>query len=137
MSDTHLTTTRFSDLSLAETLLQGVEAAGFSFCTPIQAQTLPLALKGQDVLGQAQTGTGKTAAFLLAAFHRLVTSPPSDTRRPNQPRAIIIAPTRELAIQIHKDALPLAQGSNFRIDVVYGAPVTSSNAKIWKKVWTF
>jgi ATP-dependent RNA helicase RhlB len=120
MSDTHLTQTRFTDLGLAEPLLQGIDKAGFSFCTPIQAETLPLALKGQDVLGQAQTGTGKTAAFLLAVLHRLLTTPPSAKRQPNQPRAIIIAPTRELAVQIHKDALPLAAGCDFRICVVYG-----------------
>jgi len=120
MSDTHLTEVKFSDLELAEPLLQGVDAAGFSYCTPIQAQALPLALDGKDVLGQAQTGTGKTAAFLLAALHRLLTQPASDQRKPNQPRAIIIAPTRELAVQIHKDALPLAEGCNFQIRVVYG-----------------
>lgn len=120
MSDTHLSDTRFSDLNLPETLLQGIDAAGFSFCTPIQAETLPLALKGQDVLGQAQTGTGKTAAFLLAVLNRLLTQPPHEKRKPNQPRAIIIAPTRELAVQIHKDALPLAKPCNFQVRVVYG-----------------
>lgn len=120
MSDTHLSDTRFSDLNLPETLLQGIDAAGFSFCTPIQAETLPLALKGQDVLGQAQTGTGKTAAFLLAVLNRLLTQPPHEKRKPNQPRAIIIAPTRELAVQIHNDALPLAKPCNFQVRVVYG-----------------
>ncbi len=120
MSDTHLTETSFRELGLADALVQGVEAAGFSYCTPIQAETLPLALKGQDVLGQAQTGTGKTAAFLLAVLHRLLTVPPPASRRPNQPRAFILAPTRELAIQIHKDALALAGSTDFRIQVVYG-----------------
>jgi ATP-dependent RNA helicase RhlB len=120
MTDTHLSDTKFSDLDLDEPLMQGIEAAGFSYCTPIQAETLPLALKGQDVLGQAQTGTGKTAAFLLAVLHNLLTKPADENRRRNQPRAIIIAPTRELAIQIHKDALPLAKGCNFQLRVVYG-----------------
>lgn len=120
MPDTHLTKTLFSDLELAAPLLQGVDAAGFSRCTPIQAQTLPLALKGKDVLGQAQTGTGKTAAFLLATLHRLLTQPDDENRRVNQPRALIVAPTRELAVQIHKDALPLAQACEFNIRVVYG-----------------
>lgn len=120
MSDTHLTEVSFRDLKLAEPLLQGVDAAGFSHCTPIQAQTLPLALEGKDVLGQAQTGTGKTAAFLLAALHHLLTNPASDNRKPNQPRAIIIAPTRELAVQIYKDALPLAKGCKMQMRVVYG-----------------
>ena len=120
MADTHLSDTKFNELDLDEPLMQGIEAAGFSYCTPIQAETLPLALKGQDVLGQAQTGTGKTAAFLLAVLHNLLTKPAAENRRHNQPRAIIIAPTRELAIQIHKDALPLAKGCNFQLRVVYG-----------------
>lgn len=120
MSDTHLTDTQFTDLALAEPLLQGVDAAGFSRCTPIQAQTLPLALEGKDILGQAQTGTGKTAAFLLATLHRLLTQPDDENRQVNQPRALIVAPTRELAVQIHKDALPLAKACDFNIRVVYG-----------------
>jgi ATP-dependent RNA helicase RhlB len=120
MSDTHLTEVSFRDLKLAEPLLQGVDAAGFSHCTPIQAQTLPLALEGKDILGQAQTGTGKTAAFLLAVLHHLLTNPAADNRKPNQPRAIIIAPTRELAVQIYKDALPLAKGCDMQMRVVYG-----------------
>lgn len=120
MTNTHTTETAFSDLKLAEPLLQGVESAGFSHCTPIQAQTLPITLDGKDILGQAQTGTGKTAAFLLAILHRLQTVPASPKRKKNQPRAIVIAPTRELAVQIHKDALPLAKGCNFKIHAVYG-----------------
>lgn len=120
MSDTHITTVTFHDLNLADTLLQGIDVAGFSHCTPIQAQTLPLALDGKDILGQAQTGTGKTAAFLLATLHRLQTVAASSARKPNQPRAIIIAPTRELAVQIHKDALILAQGTSLKMCVVYG-----------------
>ncbi len=120
MTDTHTTNITFRELKLAEPLLQGINAAGFSHCTPIQAQTLPLTLDGQDILGQAQTGTGKTAAFLLAVLHRLLTSPADLQRKKNQPRAIIIAPTRELAIQIHKDALPLAKNSGMQLRVVYG-----------------
>jgi ATP-dependent RNA helicase RhlB len=120
MTNTHTTDIAFQDLKLAAPLLQGVEAAGFSYCTPIQAQTLPLTLEGKDILGQAQTGTGKTAAFLLAVLHRLLTVPADPMRKKNQPRAIIIAPTRELAVQIHKDALPLAQGCNLQIHAVYG-----------------
>jgi len=120
MTDTHITNTAFHDLKLADPLLQGVDAAGFSHCTPIQAQSLPLTLAGQDILGQAQTGTGKTAAFLLAVLHRLLTTPTNPRRKKNQPRAIIIAPTRELAVQIHKDALPLAKGCDMQLRVVYG-----------------
>jgi len=120
MIDTHTTKIAFRDLKLAEPLLQGIDTAGFSHCTPIQAQTLPLTLNGQDILGQAQTGTGKTAAFLLAVLHRLLTTPASPRRKKKQPRAIIIAPTRELAIQIHKDAQPLAEGCDMQLRVVYG-----------------
>ncbi|MBL1278510.1 MAG: ATP-dependent RNA helicase RhlB [Ectothiorhodospiraceae bacterium] len=120
MGDTHTTEVAFKDLNLADSLLQGIDSAGFSYCTPIQAQTLPLTLGGKDILGQAQTGTGKTAAFLLATLHRLQNFPPSASRKVNQPRAIIIAPTRELAVQIHKDALHLAQNCGMQIRVVYG-----------------
>ncbi len=120
MSDTHLSEVSFSSLGLHEALVSGVAAAGFSHCTPIQAETLPLALQGQDVLGQAQTGTGKTAAFLLAVLHRLLSEPAVTGRRANQPRAFILAPTRELAIQIHKDALALAGRTDLQIRVVYG-----------------
>ncbi|MBI3574122.1 MAG: DEAD/DEAH box helicase [Gammaproteobacteria bacterium] len=98
---------------------QNVSEAGFEFCTPIQAETLPLALAGQDVAGQAQTGTGKTAAFLLAAFNYLLTHLPED-RRPTQPRAIMLAPTRELAVQIHKDAVGLGAHTGFRLGLVFG-----------------
>ena len=120
MSTEHLTETSFAGLGLAEPLLQGVREAGFTHCTPIQAQTLPLALAGHDVAGQAQTGTGKTAAFLLAAFHYLINHPPHAGRRATQPRAIMLAPTRELAIQIHKDAEVLGKFTGFKLGLVYG-----------------
>ncbi len=120
MSTEHLTETPFAGLGLAEPLLQGVREAGFTHCTPIQAQTLPLALAGHDVAGQAQTGTGKTAAFLLAAFHHLLNHPPHPDRRANQPRAVMLAPTRELAIQIHKDAEVLGKHAGFKLGLVYG-----------------
>ncbi len=119
MSDQHLSKLAFASLGLSKELMQGIEDAGFSFCTPIQAETLPLALQGQDVAGQAQTGTGKTAAFLLALMHHLLKHPAA-ARRPNQPRALVLAPTRELAIQIHKDAEQLGAHSGFRFGVVYG-----------------
>lgn len=93
---------------------------GYDFCTPIQALSLPLALEGKDVAGQAQTGTGKTAAFLLATMHTLLSTESSPNRKQNQPRAIIIAPTRELAIQIHKDAEELGKYSELQLALVYG-----------------
>ncbi|MBI5612183.1 MAG: ATP-dependent RNA helicase RhlB [Gammaproteobacteria bacterium] len=120
MSTEHLTATPFAGLGLADSLLQGVRDAGFVTCTPIQAQTLPLALAGRDVAGQAQTGTGKTAAFLLASFHHLLNHPAPAGRRPNQPRAVMLAPTRELAIQIHKDAEVLGKYTGFKLGLVYG-----------------
>ncbi len=120
MSDTHLSKIRFDSLNMVPELLQGTEAVGFSYCTPIQALSLPEALQSRDVAGQAQTGTGKTAAFLLATMHRLLTKPAREKRRVNQPRAIIFAPTRELAIQIEKDAQALGQYTGLKTGVVYG-----------------
>lgn len=120
MSDHHLSDLPFSRLNLPEALLAGVRQAGFEFCTPIQAQALPLALAGRDVAGQAQTGTGKTAAFLLATFNHLLTHPAPESRRPTQPRAIILAPTRELAVQIHKDAEVLGAATGYRLNLVFG-----------------
>jgi ATP-dependent RNA helicase RhlB len=120
MSDHHLSNKSFSALGMPEALLRGTHEAGFEFCTPVQAETLPLALAGHDVAGQAQTGTGKTAAFLLAAFNRLLTQPAAENRRPNQPRAIMLAPTRELAAQIHKDAEVLGRHTGLKLGLVYG-----------------
>lgn len=96
-----LTDTRFSNLELSDDILQGLEDAGFKQCSPIQDKALPIALRGKDIAGQAQTGTGKTAAFLLATFQHLLND---ESEAIKNPRALIIAPTRELAIQIHKDA---------------------------------
>ena len=117
---THLSDHRFDEYKLPDSLLQGLKQANFEFCTPIQAQTLPHTLQGQDVAGQAQTGTGKTMAFLIAVYHRLLTQPASEHRKPNQPRALIIAPTRELAIQIHKDAELLGKHAGLKLALVYG-----------------
>jgi ATP-dependent RNA helicase RhlB len=120
MQNDHLTEVKFNQLDLPQELLQGIEESGFSSCTPIQAETLPLTLKQQDVAGQAQTGTGKTAAFLIACFAHLLNNPANEQRKPNQPRAFILAPTRELAVQIHKDAVQLNQKTGFRLAVAYG-----------------
>jgi ATP-dependent RNA helicase RhlB len=120
MSDQHLSERRFSDFALPQKLLQGIEETGFSRCTPIQAQTLPIALQGRDVAGQAQTGTGKTAAFLIALYHHLLNHPAEPSRRANQIRALVLAPTRELAIQIHKDALALGRHTDLALGLAYG-----------------
>ncbi len=120
MSNQHLTEQTFANLDLPEPLLRGVAETGFEFCTPIQAATLPVVLAGRDVAGQAQTGTGKTAAFLLATFNHLLRRDPIATRMATQPRAVILAPTRELAIQIHKDAEVLGKYTGFTMGLVYG-----------------
>ncbi|MEZ5546009.1 MAG: ATP-dependent RNA helicase RhlB [Lysobacteraceae bacterium] len=120
MSDKPLTDISFSSLPLAPTVLAGLESAGFLRTTPIQALTLPLALQGRDVAGQAQTGTGKTLAFLVAVVNRLLTRPALAERKPEDPRALILAPTRELAIQIHKDAVKFASDLGLKFALVYG-----------------
>src|SRR5476651_1731592 len=99
-----LTDIFFDSFDLHPHLLAGLHAAGFTRCTPIQEMTLPLALAGRDVAGQAQTGTGKTCAFLVALMNRLLTHSAVAERKDSDPRALVIAPTRELAIQIEKDA---------------------------------
>ncbi len=118
--DSYLTDVGVDSLGLVEPLLKGAEDAGFKLCTRIQAEALPIALEGRDVAGQAQTGTGKTAAFLLAAMQYLLTRPPMPDHRPGQPRVLILAPTRELAVQIARDAEVLGRHSGLRTVVVYG-----------------
>lgn len=120
MSDKPLTDITFSSFELHPALLAGLEAAGFTRCTPIQALTLPVALGGGDVAGQAQTGTGKTLAFLVATINRLLSRPALAERKPEDPRALILAPTRELAIQIHKDAVKFASDLGLKFALVYG-----------------
>ena len=118
MRPDHLSDVAFATLPLHPSLHAGLDALGFTHCTPIQAQTLPLALQGIDFAGQAQTGTGKSAAFLLATMDHLLRKPRSG--EPGQPRAVMLAPTRELAIQIAKDAEGLGAKTGLKIAVVYG-----------------
>lgn len=120
MSDKPLTDITLSSFDLHPMLLAGLEEAGFTRCTPIQALTLPLALNGRDVAGQAQTGTGKTLAFLVAVINRLLSKPALADRKPEDPRALILAPTRELAIQIHKDAVKFGSQLGLKFALVYG-----------------
>ncbi|MEQ7867829.1 ATP-dependent RNA helicase RhlB [Xanthomonas sp. WHRI 8393] len=120
MSDKPLTDLTFSTFDLHPALIAGLESAGFTRCTPIQALTLPVALPGGDVAGQAQTGTGKTLAFLVAVMNRLLIRPALADRKPEDPRALILAPTRELAIQIHKDAVKFGADLGLRFALVYG-----------------
>lgn len=117
-----LTQVRFDSLPIHDLVLKGIKDAGFDYCTQIQSETLPLSLAGKDVAGQAQTGTGKTAAFLISLFTHLLNHPPpkSNNSRRIAPRGFIIAPTRELARQIEKDALVLGKYCDFKIVCVYG-----------------
>ncbi len=117
MKKSHLTETTFSELGLNPQVVAGLEAMGFEHCTAIQAKSLPVLLKGTDIAGQAQTGEGKTIAFLAATFHKLLQTPKPDHK---QPRALIMAPTRELAVQIHRDAIEMAKATGLRLGVVYG-----------------
>ena len=120
MADQVLTDTFFEQFDLHPHLAAGLADCGFTRCTPIQALTLPVALEGRDVAGQAQTGTGKTCAFLVAVMNRLLTRPAIPERKDNDPRAVIIAPTRELAIQIDKDAQAIGRHTGLRCALIYG-----------------
>lgn len=112
--------TRFQDLDLPLEIMHAIADLQFMYCTPIQAGTLPHTLKGRDAFGQAQTGTGKTAAFLITIFNHLIRHPDSGARRPGTPRALVLAPTRELCIQIHKDALALGKYAGLNTVAVFG-----------------
>jgi len=111
---------RFDSLGLDAQLLSGLNSIGFTECTPIQEKTLPLTLQAKDVAGQAQTGTGKTAAFLIASIQNLLSKAARPGRKANDPRALIIAPTRELAIQIQKDFLDIGKTTPLKSVLVYG-----------------
>jgi len=110
---------RFDTLPIPPEVMAGIRKAGFETCTPIQEKTLPLTLAGKDVAGQAQTGTGKTAAFLITIFSRFMQRPAGE-RDPLSPRAIIIAPTRELVVQIERDARLLVGETGLSIQAVFG-----------------
>ena len=118
MQENYLSSARFADLPLHPLVLQALDDKGFEFCTPIQALSLPVTLQGKDVAGQAQTGTGKTIAFLTALFHHLLTHPTETDK--NQPRALILAPTRELAVQIEHDAQIFLKTTQFKTALAYG-----------------
>lgn len=106
---------KFDELQLDSAILAGVEAIGFEECTPVQAQAIPRVLEGRDVMVQSQTGTGKTAAFLLPAFQLLL-----HNERLRGSTAIVIAPTRELAVQIKEEADLLAEPLSIRSEVFHG-----------------
>jgi len=120
MKSNYLTSVSFSEFPLSPDLDSALQDAGFTYCTEIQQLSLPLMLEGKDIAAQSQTGTGKTAAFLLGMYQHLINNPPAEDRQPTELRAIILAPTRELAIQIHKDAEQLGANMNFKTVLAYG-----------------
>jgi ATP-dependent RNA helicase RhlB len=119
MKDNHLTKIKFSSLNIDPLIIKGINDLNFKFCTPIQSESLPIALQGKDVAGQAQTGTGKTAAFLISAIQRIIENDSSGKEK-KQPRIFVLAPTRELAIQIAKDAEAIGRHTNLKIGLAYG-----------------
>ncbi|MCW8926111.1 MAG: DEAD/DEAH box helicase [Xanthomonadales bacterium] len=123
-----LTEILFTSLDLHPKIIEGLEKAQFTHCTPIQALSLPPALEGSDVAGQAQTGTGKTAAFLLVIFNQLLKQKTENYG--NNPRSLVVAPTRELAIQIHRDAESLGSETGLKTGLAYGGVDYEKQRKI-------
>ncbi len=111
---------RFHDLKLPVELMHAIADLGFQYCTPIQQEILQATLSGKDATGRAQTGTGKTAAFLITIITKYLQKPPQGSRRPGAPRALILAPTRELVIQIADDAKKLLKYTNINVVEIYG-----------------
>ena len=112
--------TRFCDFDLPVELLHGIADLGFRYCSPIQAQSLPMTLRGGDVVGKAQTGTGKTAAFLVTVINDLMKNPIASERFAGEARSVILAPTRELAVQIGEDARALAKYCGLEVHTIVG-----------------
>ncbi len=125
--------TRFHDLKLTSTIMHAIADLGFQYCTPIQAEILPKTLLGKDATGQAQTGTGKSAAFLVTIYTRILKNPIQGKRRPGTPRALILAPTRELVLQIEKDAMDLGKYTRSRPTAVFGGMAYEKQKKILQK----
>ena len=111
--------TRFHDLNLDERIMRGIYDLGFEYASPIQSESLPITLVGHDIIGKAQTGTGKTAAFLITVMQKLLKSTPQE-RFASEPRALVVAPTRELALQIAQDAKELGKHTGLHVVTVLG-----------------
>lgn len=125
----------FGSLDLAPSLMRGIEGLGFEKCSPIQAQILPHTLEGHDAIGKAQTGTGKTAAFLITLFNDLLNNPIEGERYLAEPRAIILAPTRELVMQIADDARQLGKFTGLStVTLIGGADYAKQLAKVNDRV---
>jgi len=112
--------TRFHDLELDDRLMHGIADLGFEYCSPIQAGVLPQTLQGHDAIGKAQTGTGKTAAFLVTIIQDLLSNPITENRYIGEPRALVIAPTRELVVQIGEDAKNLTKYTGLNVATLIG-----------------
>lgn len=128
MSKHHLTDIPFSALPLDPKLQQALQENQLEYCTPIQAESLPMLLEGRDCAGQAQTGTGKTLAFLLACMQRLMAQTDIETQ-PGKPRTLILAPTRELALQIYRDAEKLVEHTGLNLAICYGGKAYEQQKK--------
>ncbi len=127
--------TRFHDLDLSPKLMRGIAALGFQYCSPIQAKILPHTLQGLDAIGKAQTGTGKTAAFLITIFNDLLNHPVEGERFLAEPRAVIIAPTRELVMQIAEDARDLGKYTGLNtVTLIGGADYQKQLQKVQSRV---
>ena len=123
----------FSNFGLPKEINGAIKDLGYKAPTPIQAQTLPHSLNGEDIIGQAQTGTGKTAAFLISILTYELENPPEEDRPPGSPFALIIAPTRELVLQIQKDAEGLAKRTNINsLALVGGIDYEKQKIKLTK-----
>jgi ATP-dependent RNA helicase RhlB len=112
--------TRFHDLGLRDALMHAIADLGFQYCTPIQAEILPSTLQGKDATGRAQTGTGKTAAFIITVISHMMGKPASAKRPVGTPRVLVLAPTRELVMQIAEEARVLAKYTPFSVISVFG-----------------
>ena len=122
---------KFDTLNLDALVQRGVDALGFEFCSPIQGRILPHTLNGNDAIGKAQTGTGKTAAFLITIFNDLLSHPIEGERYLGEPRAVIIAPTRELVMQIASDAEELGRFTGLKtVTLIGGADYQKQLAKV-------
>lgn len=111
---------RFHDMELPDPVMHAIADLGFQYCTPIQAEIMPSTLKGKDATGRAQTGTGKTAAFLITVITRLLRKPNSGKKRPGTPQILILAPTRELVMQIADEAKDLAKYTDLGVTSIFG-----------------
>jgi ATP-dependent RNA helicase RhlB len=112
--------TRFHDLNLPDTVMHAIADLGFQYCTPIQAEILPSTLEGKDATGRAQTGTGKTAAFIISVLTHMLRKPASAKRPSGLPRVLVLAPTRELVMQIGEEAKALAKYTPVKVVNVFG-----------------